>query len=133
MEGSEGVDTGAAGFTTLRTPLLDMNGVATWLGTSHRHVRRMVAERRIPYVKVGHYIRFDQLEVARWIDEKRVGPADPTLRDSDVDSVRRREVMQINAALPENLPSEIPLGSGVDQPVVQKWSSDPGQMVGLPT
>jgi hypothetical protein len=37
----------------------------------------MVADCRIPYVKVGHYIRFDQVEVARWIDEKRVSPADP--------------------------------------------------------
>jgi excisionase family DNA binding protein len=78
MESAEAVDTATAGFTVVRSPLLDMNGVATWLGTSHRHVRRMVAERRIPYVKVGHYIRFDQVEVARWIDEKRVGPADPT-------------------------------------------------------
>jgi hypothetical protein len=41
----------------------------------------MVAERRIPYVKVGHYIRFDQVEVARWIDEKRVGPADSDCGD----------------------------------------------------
>ena len=78
MDSAEVVDTATAGFTVVRSPLLDMNGVATWLGTSHRHVRRMVAERRIPYVKVGHYIRFDQLEVARWIDEKRVSPADPT-------------------------------------------------------
>jgi excisionase family DNA binding protein len=78
MDSSEVVDTATAGFTVVRSPLLDMNGVATWLGTSHRHIRRMVAERRIPYVKVGHYIRFDQLEVARWIDEKRVSPNDPT-------------------------------------------------------
>ena len=79
IEGSEVVDRGTAGFTIVRSPLLDMNGVAAWLGTSHRHVRRMVAERRIPYVKVGHYIRFDQVEVARWIDEKRVSPAEPTI------------------------------------------------------
>ena len=78
MDSAEVVDTATAGFTVVRRPLLDMNGVAIWLGTSHRHVRRMVAERRIPYVKVGHYIRFDQIEVARWIDEKRVSPADPT-------------------------------------------------------
>lgn len=77
-DSAEVVDTATAGFTVVRSPLLDMIGVATWLGTSHRHVRRMVAERRIPYVKVGHYIRFDQVEVARWIDEKRVSPADPT-------------------------------------------------------
>jgi excisionase family DNA binding protein len=74
MEDAEIVETATAGFTIVRSPLLDLNGVAAWLGTSHRHVRRMVAERRIPYVKVGHYIRFDQVEVARWIDERRVCP-----------------------------------------------------------
>jgi excisionase family DNA binding protein len=78
MEDAEIVETATAGFTIVRSPLLDMNGVAAWLGTTHRHVRRMVADRRIPYVKVGHYIRFDQVEVARWIDEKRVSPADLT-------------------------------------------------------
>jgi excisionase family DNA binding protein len=77
MDSAEVVDTATAGFTVVRSPLLDMNGVATWLGTSHRHVRRMVAERRIPYVKVGHYIRFDPAEIASWIDEMRVSPVDP--------------------------------------------------------
>ncbi len=59
-----------------RNPLLDIEGVATWLGTSHRHVRRLVAERRIPFVKVGHYVRFDDAEVAAWIDGHRVGSDD---------------------------------------------------------
>ncbi len=77
MDGSEVVDPSNAGLRMLRNPLLDIDGVATWLGTSHRHVRRMVAERRIPYVKVGHYVRFDEEEVAKWIDEKRVSPPDP--------------------------------------------------------
>jgi excisionase family DNA binding protein len=62
---------------TFRTPMLDIEGVAAWLGTSHRHVRRLVAERRIPYVKIGHYVRFDNEEVARWIDGQRVGSAHP--------------------------------------------------------
>ena len=61
-----------------RTPLLDIEAVAVWLGTSHRHVRRLVAERRIPYVKLGHFVRFDSEEVASWIDERRVGSALPT-------------------------------------------------------
>ena len=72
MEGDEIVDTR---FAIVRSPLLDMNGVATWLGTSHRHVRRMVAERRIPIVKVGRFVRFDEHEVEHWIDDQRVAPA----------------------------------------------------------
>ncbi len=54
--------------------LLDIEGVARWLGTSHRHVRRLVAARRIPYVKVGHFVRFEQVAVARWIDQQSVVP-----------------------------------------------------------
>ena len=52
MDSAEVVDTATAGFTVVRSPLLDMNGVATWMVTSHRHVRRMAAERRIPYVRL---------------------------------------------------------------------------------
>ena len=37
-----------------------------------RHVRRLVFERRIPFVKVGRYVRFDAHEITRWIDDHRV-------------------------------------------------------------
>jgi excisionase family DNA binding protein len=60
------------GFDVQHTPLLDIQGVAAWLGTSHRHVRRLVAERRIPYVKVGHFVRFNDVEVAEWIAKQQV-------------------------------------------------------------
>jgi hypothetical protein len=33
---------------------------------------RLVAERRIPYLKVGHFIRFDPREVNDWLAEHRV-------------------------------------------------------------
>ena len=36
-----------------REPLVDINAVAEQLGVTPRHVRRLVAERRIPYVKWG--------------------------------------------------------------------------------
>jgi len=32
-----------------------------------------VVERRIPFLKIGKFIRFDPYEVARWIDDQRVG------------------------------------------------------------
>ena len=51
--------------------LLDITGVAEHLGVSVRHVRRLVAERRIPFVKWGHLLRFDPEEIAAWIDEAR--------------------------------------------------------------
>ncbi len=52
--------------------LLDVAGVAELLNISERHVRRLVFERRIPYLKVGNRVRFDKAEVAAWIDTLRV-------------------------------------------------------------
>jgi excisionase family DNA binding protein len=53
-------------------PLLGMDEVADWLGTTVRHVQRLVTERRIPYVKVGHFIRFDSRDVTQWIEAQKV-------------------------------------------------------------
>ena len=55
--------------------LLDINGVAAHLGVDVRHVRRLVAERRIPYVKWGHLLRFDADEIATWIEASRIQTA----------------------------------------------------------
>jgi len=55
------------------TPLLNITEVAEILGVDVRHVRRLVHERRIPFVKWGHLLRFDPIEIAAWIDESRRG------------------------------------------------------------
>jgi excisionase family DNA binding protein len=55
------------------TPLLNISEVADILGVDVRHVRRLVHERRIPYVKWGHLLRFDPTEIEAWIDESRRG------------------------------------------------------------
>lgn len=52
--------------------LVDIATVAASLGVGVRHVRRLVAERRIPFVKVGHYVRFDPDDVSAWVNERRV-------------------------------------------------------------
>jgi excisionase family DNA binding protein len=54
--------------------LLTIVEVATAFGVDVRHVRRLVHERRIAYIKWGHLLRFDPREVAAWIDEHRNGP-----------------------------------------------------------
>jgi excisionase family DNA binding protein len=48
--------------------------VAEWLGVEVVFVRRLVAERRIPFVKIGKFVRFDPAEVLTWIDGQRVKP-----------------------------------------------------------
>lgn len=50
------------------TPLVDLPATAHRLGVNHRYVRRLVAERRIPFIKFGHLIRFDPAEVDAWLD-----------------------------------------------------------------
>ena len=63
--------------------LMTIDEVADSLGTSRRHLRRLIAERRIPYCKVGHLVRFDPTEVAAWLDANR-RPAEGSVDASDV-------------------------------------------------
>lgn len=56
------------------TPLLNITEVAEILGVDVRHVRRLVHERRIPYLKWGHLLRFDPDEIIAWLDEARRRP-----------------------------------------------------------
>ena len=54
-------------------PLVDIEAVAARLGVSVRHVRRLVAERRIPYLKWGHLLRFDPVDIEAWLTRARRG------------------------------------------------------------
>lgn len=47
--------------------LLDVDGVAERLSVSPRMIRKMIAERRIPYFKVGSLVRFDVQDVDEWL------------------------------------------------------------------
>lgn len=51
--------------------LIDIATLAERLGDSERHIRRLVAERRIPFLKVGRFVRFDSAEIVRWLDDGR--------------------------------------------------------------
>ncbi|MBA2625867.1 MAG: helix-turn-helix domain-containing protein [Acidimicrobiia bacterium] len=55
-------------------PLLNITEVSARLGVDVRHVRRLVHERRIPYLKWGHLLRFDPDEVETWLDGARRQP-----------------------------------------------------------
>src|SRR2546421_670373 len=66
--------------STMAAPITDVDSlwnvdaVARRLGVQVRHIRRLVAERRIPYVKWGHLLRFDPAEIEAWLDRARRPP-----------------------------------------------------------
>ncbi len=61
------------GQTTSRA-LIDLPTLAERLGVNERHIRRLVAERRIPFIKWGHLLRFDPVHIEHWLDDFRRNP-----------------------------------------------------------
>ncbi len=62
-------------MTTKNTDrLLTVKEVAELLGTSERFPRRLIAERRIAYVKVGSHVRIRASVLAAFIDSGTVEP-----------------------------------------------------------
>lgn len=55
--------------------LLTIPEAASRLGTTQRFVRRLVAERRIGYVKIGRFVRFTIEDIDEFIAAGRVQPA----------------------------------------------------------
>ncbi len=54
-----------------RSRYVDINGLTEYLGVTVRHIRRLVAEERIPYIKWGSILHFDLDEIDAWIDRHR--------------------------------------------------------------
>jgi excisionase family DNA binding protein len=56
------------------TALLTVEVAAKRLSTSPRFIRRLIAERRIEFVKVGRHVRLSEAALADFIDAGRVEP-----------------------------------------------------------
>jgi len=56
------------------TALLTAEEAARRLSTSPRFIRRLIAERRIEFVKVGRHVRISESALADFIDAGRVEP-----------------------------------------------------------
>lgn len=52
--------------------MLDVGAAAEYLGTSVRHMRHLVFEKKIPYVKIGQRVRFLQSDLDSYIEANRV-------------------------------------------------------------
>jgi excisionase family DNA binding protein len=57
--------------------LLDSTQIAGMLGITERHVRRLVLERRIPFAKVGKFVRFDPRDIEQWVQAAKVPTVTP--------------------------------------------------------
>lgn len=82
MPTTTGVDGDRHGHT--RPPLMDIEAVAQRLGVGVRHVRRLVTEKRIPYRKWGHLLRFESDEIEAWIEASRVQATHPVASPAEV-------------------------------------------------
>jgi len=54
--------------------LLTVAAAAERLSTSSRFIRRLIAERRIEFVKVGRHVRISESALTSFIDAGRVEP-----------------------------------------------------------
>ena len=52
--------------------LMTFEEAAERLGTTTRHMRRLVIERRIAYRKLGHYVRFHPDDLDEYVAAHRV-------------------------------------------------------------
>ena len=51
--------------------LLTVEEVGRQLGVNVRHVRRLVQDRRLPFIKWGRLLRFDPIDIQRFVEEHR--------------------------------------------------------------
>lgn len=58
-------------------PLLTVEEAARWLGTQPRFPRRLIAERRIRFVRVGRHVRIPASAISEFISAGTVEPMAP--------------------------------------------------------
>ena len=57
--------------------LLTVDQAAERLNATPRFIRRLIAERRIPYVKLGAHVRLDEVDLDEFVEAGRVRPQIP--------------------------------------------------------
>ena len=55
-----------------RYQLMTVEQAGEYLGTGERFVRRLITERRISYIKIGKYVRFERSTLEAFVDAGRV-------------------------------------------------------------
>ncbi len=57
-----------AGSPATGAHLVDVPALASQPNVTERFVRRLLAERRVPFIKIGEFVRFDPVAFERWPD-----------------------------------------------------------------
>ena len=81
----------AHGHPSQRAPaqLLTIGQAAEYLGTGQRFVRRLISERRIPYVKLGKHVRLERCALDAFVAAGRV-PCQQVTRRPQTSSLQSR-------------------------------------------
>jgi len=85
--------------------LLTEQQVAERCGVKKRTVRTWRVDRRIPYIKVGHYIRIDERDLEAFIDGSRV-PAETVLDRKRIAAERTASMYRRRTASPRKQASK---------------------------
>ena len=57
----------------IKSKILKIEDVCNRYGFKETRVRYMVFSKQIPFIKIGASIRFDELELHKWIESKKQG------------------------------------------------------------
>jgi len=58
--------------TSRNRPLMDIGDLAASLKVKESYIRRLIHERRIPFHKIGKFIRFNPDEIDTWVQNQHV-------------------------------------------------------------
>jgi len=54
-------------------PLLTVRETAAYLRVSEKSIRRLIARRRLPCVRLGRRVLFDRSDLLRWVSARKEG------------------------------------------------------------
>jgi excisionase family DNA binding protein len=60
--------------------MLTIVEAAEYLGTTPRHIRRLISDHSLSYYKIGGRIRFADVDLDAWLETRRVGSSVPGRR-----------------------------------------------------
>ena len=76
-------------------PSLTVDQAAERLGTSPRFIRRLIAERRIAFAKLGKHVRIDSADLDAFVAAGRLAPAVPAaFPESRYTTIPRDQVLR---------------------------------------